>query len=55
MHSMRYFFLPEIEMLASQHDFEVTEVGSWLTGQTLDEHCWSGYAAVRVRPTPNSD
>ena len=55
VHSMRYIFLPEIEMLASQHDFEVTEVGGWLTGRTLDEHRWSGYAAVRVRPTLNSD
>jgi SAM-dependent methyltransferase len=55
VHSMRYFFLPEIEMLASQHDFDVIEVGGWLTGRALDEHCWSGYAAVRVRPTPSSD
>ena len=51
---MRYFFLPEIEMLASQHDFEVAEVGGWLTGRTLDEDCWSGYAAMRARSTPNS-
>jgi SAM-dependent methyltransferase len=50
VHSMRYLFLPEIEMLASQHDFEVIEVGGWLTGR-LDEHHWSGYAAVRARPT----
>jgi SAM-dependent methyltransferase len=50
VHSMRYLFLPEIEMLASQHDFEVIEVGGWLTGR-LDEHRWSGYAAVRARPT----
>jgi SAM-dependent methyltransferase len=55
VHSMRYIFLPEIEMLASQHDFEVTEVGGWLTGRTLDEHHWSGYAAARVRATLNSD
>ena len=55
VHSMRYFFLPEIEMLASQHDFEVIEVGDWLTGRTLDEHRWSGYAAVRVRPSPSCD
>ena len=55
VHSMRYFFLPEIEMLASQHDFEVIEVGDWLTGHTLDEHRWSGYAAVRARPTPSRD
>jgi SAM-dependent methyltransferase len=55
VHAMRYIFLPEIEMLASQHEFEVTEVGGWLTGRTLDEHHWSGYAAVRVRTTANSD
>jgi SAM-dependent methyltransferase len=55
VHPMRYFFLPEIEMLASQHDFEVIETGGWLTGQTLDEDCWSGYAVVRARPRPNSD
>jgi SAM-dependent methyltransferase len=48
VHSMRYLFLPEIEMLASQHDFEVVEVGGWLTGRPLDEHSWSGYAAVRA-------
>jgi SAM-dependent methyltransferase len=55
MHSMRYLFLPEIEMLASQHGFEVIEVGDWLTGRTLDEHCWSGYAVVRVRTTSNAN
>lgn len=55
VHPMRYFFLPELEMVASQHDFEIAEVGGWLTGGTLDEHQWSGYAAVRARPTPNSD
>jgi hypothetical protein len=55
VHSMRYLFLPEIEMLALQHDFEVTDVGAWLAGQTLDEDCWSGYAAMRARPTPDLD
>jgi hypothetical protein len=53
VHSMRYLFLPEIEMLASQHDFEVVEVGDWLKGGALDERCWSGYAAMRVRPKGN--
>jgi SAM-dependent methyltransferase len=48
VHPMRYLFLPEIEMLASQHDFEVVEFGGWLTGRPLDEHSWSGYAAVRA-------
>jgi SAM-dependent methyltransferase len=49
-HSMRYLFLPEIEMLAAHHDFELTEIGAWLTGKTIDEHCWSGYAAMRMLP-----
>ena len=49
-HSMRYLFLPEIEMLAAHHNFELTEIGAWLTGKTIDEHCWSGYAAMRMRP-----
>ena len=49
-HSMRYLFLPEIEMLAAHHDFELIEIGAWLTGKTIDEHCWSGYAAMRMVP-----
>src|ERR1700738_3164870 len=49
-HSMRYLFLPEIEMLAAHHNFELAEIGAWLTGKTIDEHCWSGYAAMRMLP-----
>jgi SAM-dependent methyltransferase len=49
-HSMRYLFLPEIEMLAAHHKFELAETGSWLTGKTVDEHCWSAYAALRMLP-----
>jgi SAM-dependent methyltransferase len=49
-HSMRYLFVPEIEMLAAHHNFEITEIGAWLTGKTIDEHCWSGYAAMRMLP-----
>src|ERR1700730_11065603 len=49
-HSMRYLFLPEIEMLAAQHNFELTEIGAALPGKPIDEHCWSGYAAMRMLP-----
>ena len=49
-HSMRYLFLPEIEMLGAHHNFELAEIGAWLTGKTIDEHCWSGYAAMRMLP-----
>jgi SAM-dependent methyltransferase len=48
VHSMRYLFVPEIVMLASQYGFELVEVGGWLPDMALDEHSWSGYAAVRA-------
>src|SRR6202022_1211908 len=49
-HSMRYLFLPEIEMLAAHHNFELTEIGAWLTGKTIDEHLWVCYAGMRILP-----
>lgn len=48
IHSMRYLFLPEIEMLASHSGFEIVEAGEWLTGKSLHDHCWSGYVAARA-------
>jgi SAM-dependent methyltransferase len=48
LHSMRYLFLPEIELLAMQNGFEVVEAGEWLTGRSLHKHCWSGFVAARV-------
>jgi SAM-dependent methyltransferase len=48
MHSVRYLFLPEIELLASYSGFEIVEAGEWLIGTSLDEHCWSGCVAARV-------
>ena len=47
-HSMRYLFLPEIELIAAQSGFEVIETGEWLTGKPLHEHSWSGYVAARA-------
>jgi SAM-dependent methyltransferase len=46
-HAVRYLFLPEIELLAAHSGFEIVEAGEWLTGKTLHERCWSGYAAAR--------
>jgi SAM-dependent methyltransferase len=48
IHSVRYLFLPEIEVLAASSGFEIVEAGEWLTGKELHEHCWSGYVAARV-------
>jgi SAM-dependent methyltransferase len=48
IHSVRYLFLPEIELIAASNGFEIVEAGEWLTGKSLHEHCWSGYVAARV-------
>jgi len=48
IHPVRYLFLPEIDLIAASSGFEIVETGEWLTGKSLHEHCWSGYAAARV-------
>ena len=48
IHSMRYLFLPEIELIAAQSGFEVIETGEWLARTPLHEHSWSGYVAARA-------
>jgi len=52
VHSMRYIFLPEIELITAQNGFEVIEAGEWLTGTPLHEHSWSGYVAARAEIKP---
>ena len=48
VHSVRYLFLPELELIAACSGFEIVESGEWLTGKNLHEHCWSGYVAARA-------
>jgi SAM-dependent methyltransferase len=48
LHSVRYLFLPEIELLAANSGFEIAESGEWLTGNHLHSRCWSGYVAARA-------
>jgi SAM-dependent methyltransferase len=47
-HSIRYLFLPEIELIAAYTGFEIVESGEWRTGKILHDHCWSGYIAARA-------
>jgi SAM-dependent methyltransferase len=47
-HTVRYLFLPEIELLAAAAGFDIVEVGEWLTGKSLNEHSWSGYAVAQL-------
>ena len=47
IHSVRYLFLPEIELLAAANGLEIIESGEWLTRNPLHTKCWSGYAVAR--------
>lgn len=47
-HSMRYLFLPEIEMLANAAGFALVDTGEWLTRRPLDDTTWLGYAVARA-------
>jgi SAM-dependent methyltransferase len=47
-HSMRYLFLPEVEMLAAGAGFELVKTGGWLTRRPLDDQTWLGYAVARA-------
>jgi len=55
VHSVRYLFLPEIELLAAISGFRIVEVGEWLTGNSLHLQCWSGYVAARPIPGVGHD
>ena len=48
MHSMRYFFLPEIRMLLELNGFEVLKLEEWMTGKELSEDSWSGVCVAKV-------
>ena len=47
-HTMRYLFLPEIELLAGLEGFQIVESGEWLTGRKLTDRSWAGYAVARA-------
>ncbi len=40
-HSMRYFFMPEIELLAARSGFELRHAESWMTGAPIHQGTWS--------------
>lgn len=41
-HPMRYFSIPELELIASLSGFQLINSEEFLTGKQLDEHTWSG-------------
>ena len=47
LHRMRYFFRPEVELLAGQHGLRVVATGAWMTEQPMDRSTWYVYFALK--------
>ncbi len=46
-HKMRYFFTPEIDLLAKQSGFKLESSEEFLSGKKLDFGCWGGAYCLR--------
>ncbi len=49
VHSMRYLFCPEIDLLASLNGLEVVETGEFMTGRALGSDTWNACFVARKR------
>lgn len=43
VHSMRYFFYPEIELFAAKAGFKILDFGEWLTSSLPSRTTWNAY------------
>jgi SAM-dependent methyltransferase len=43
VHTMRYLFKPEVDLLFSQHGFTNLATGEWMTNQATGHHTWNIY------------
>jgi SAM-dependent methyltransferase len=48
VHTLRYLFIPEIELFADHAGFQLIEVGQWLSGAPLGIDSWLGYGIARA-------
>lgn len=49
-HKMRYFFTPEIDLLAKQSGFKLESSEEFLSGKRLNFSCWGGAAHCLRKP-----
>ncbi len=47
VHPMRHFSLPEIELFALKHHFELLKSSEWLTNKSPSENTWGVYAILK--------
>jgi hypothetical protein len=48
VHTMRYWFLPELRYLAKQAGFSVVSEGGWLHDAGPDLSTWNAWMAVQI-------
>ncbi|HAY32696.1 MAG TPA: class I SAM-dependent methyltransferase [Ignavibacteria bacterium] len=46
-HSMRYLFLPELEIIFSSNKLKLLHTEEWMTGKKLNSKSWSAFAVVK--------
>jgi SAM-dependent methyltransferase len=53
-HVMRYFFNPEIELIASHHDLKIINAEEWLTGKLIGPDTWGVCFTLQATPLQNN-
>jgi len=48
-HSMRYLFIPEIEMILNNNGMKLIHSEEWMTGKKLNENSWSALAIAKLK------
>ncbi|MDF2529162.1 MAG: Methyltransferase type 12 [Gammaproteobacteria bacterium] len=48
LHSLRYLFMPELEMLLAEQSFEIVYAKEWMTGKALSFDTWYGLVVARA-------
>lgn len=49
IHTMRYFFMPEIELIGSRLGFDLVRAEEWLTSAAIDEDTWGACFVLRAK------
>lgn len=48
MHSMRYLFIPEIEMILNNNGMKLIHTEEWMSGKNLNDKSWSAFAIANL-------
>ena len=49
IHSMRYLFIPEIEMILDNNGMKLIHTEEWMSGKKLTDKSWSAFAIAKLK------